>query len=110
MAYMNAIGANLRTACKSYPGVHSEYNAISPFLSIEFKVSNQPAKRREAIHQIAISSFVSLVERQRLPRPPQSKMPPYIEDENIRHYAYTICGTEVTVWRTTLQMEKKSRR
>jgi hypothetical protein len=61
-------------------------------------------KVREATHQIAISSYVNLVERQRLPRSPQS---PYIKDENIRHYAYTICGNEVTVWVTTLQLEKR---
>jgi hypothetical protein len=107
MAYMNAVGELLRASCKDFPGVHNEFNALAPFLSIEFKVSNQPVKVREAIHQIAISSFVNLVERQRLPRPPEF---PYIKDENIRHYAYTICGSEVTVWRTTLQMEEKYRR
>src|SRR5947209_3544855 len=64
-------------------------------------------KVREAIHQTAISSYVNLVERQRLPRSPES---PYIKDENIRHYAYTICGNEVTVWATTLQLEKSYRR
>lgn len=107
MAHMNAIGVLLRGNCRVFPGVHSEYNAIAPFLSIEFKVSNQPAKAREATYQIAVSSFVNLVERQRLPRPPES---PYIEDENIRHYAYTICGNEITVWSTTLQKEEKYRR
>jgi hypothetical protein len=107
MAHMNAIGMHLRRRSKGFPGVHNEYNAIAPFLSIEFKVSNQPAKVREATHQIAVSSFVNLVERQRLPRPPES---PYIEDENIRHYAYTICGNEITVWSTTLQKEEKNRR
>jgi hypothetical protein len=30
----------------------------------------------------------------------------YTQDENMRHYAYTICGTEVTVWVTTLVTEK----
>jgi hypothetical protein len=107
MAYMNAVGVSSRNYCIDFPGVHNQYNAIAPFLSVEFKVSNEPAKMKEAIHQIAISSFVNLVERQRLPRPPES---PYIKDENIRHYAYTICGNHVTVWRTTLQMEEKYRR
>jgi len=107
MAYMNAVGVSSRNYCVDFPGVHNQYNAIAPFLSIEFKVSNEPAKMREAIHQIAISSFVNLVERQRLPRPPES---PYIKDEKIRHYAYTICGNQVTVWRTTLQLEEKYRR
>jgi len=87
MAYMNAVGRRLRSSCKDFPGVHNEYNAIAPFLSIEFKVSNQPVEVREAIHQIAISSFINLVERQRLPCPES----PYIKDENIRHYAYTVC-------------------
>jgi hypothetical protein len=64
-------------------------------------------KVREAKHQIAISSYVNLVERQRLSRSPQS---PYIKDENIKHYAYTICGNEVTVWVTTLQLEKRQKR
>jgi hypothetical protein len=107
MAHINAIGVLLRSRCRAFPGVHGEYNAIAPFLSIEFKVNNQPAKVREATHQIAVSSFVNLVERQRLPRPPES---PYIEDKNIRHYAYTICGNVITVWCTTLQKEEKYRR
>jgi hypothetical protein len=107
MAHVNAIGGFVRDDCRTFPGVHSEYDAIAPFLSIEFKVNNQPAKVREATHQIAASSFVNLVERQRLPRPPES---PYIEDKNIRHYAYTICGNVITVWCTTLQKEERYRR
>jgi hypothetical protein len=86
-------------------GAYKEYNAIAPFLSIEFKVGDNPAKVREATHQIAISLFVSLVERQRLPR--HSSKPSYIKDENVTHYAYTICGNEVSVWKTTLRPEKK---
>jgi hypothetical protein len=107
MAHMNAIGVLLRRRCKTFPGVHGDYNAIAPFLSIEFKIDNQATKVREATYQIAISSFVNLVERQRLPRPSES---PYIEDKNIRHYAYTICGNEITIWSTTLQEEEKYRR
>lgn len=107
MAHVNAIGGFVRDDCRTFPGVHSQYDAIAPFLSIEFKVNNQPAKVREATHQIAASSFVNLVERQRLSRPPES---PYIEDKNIRHYAYTICGNVITVWCTTLQKEEKYRR
>ena len=105
MAHMNAIGVFFRGDCGSFPGVHSQYDAIAPFLSIEFKVNNQPAKTKEAAHQIAVSSFVNLVERQRLPR----KFP-YIKDKDIRHYAYTICGNEIRVWCTTLQKEEKNRR
>jgi hypothetical protein len=127
MAYKNAMGRRFRRYCDKYPGVHKGCSAIAPFLSIEFKkVSDDPAKVREsdtpgchnpctddpmkvreATHQIAISSYVNLVERQRLPRSPQS---PYIRDENIRHYAYTICGNEVMVWVTTLQLEKRHNR
>jgi hypothetical protein len=61
-------------------------------------------KVKEATHQIAISSYVNLVERQRLTRPAEF---PYVKDDNLRHYAYTICGTEVTVWVTTLRLEKR---
>lgn len=106
MAYKNAMGKALRRLCADYPGVHNKYNAIAPFLSVEFKVNDQTAMVREAVHQVAISSFVCLVERQRLPRPDS----PYIDDNNIRHYAYTICGSRVTVWITTLQMEEKHHR
>lgn len=119
MAHMNAIGVRLRRRSRNFPGVHSKYDAIAPFLSIEFKVNSQQAKVKEATHQIAVSSFVNLVERQRLLRPPKSpyveeedtrQCVPYIEDKDIRHYAYTICGSEVTVWRTTLKKEEKYRR
>src|SRR2546421_7470147 len=55
-AYLNAIRNCRRDRCDVYPGVHEEYNGIGPFLSVEFKVDNEPAKGREAMHQIAISS------------------------------------------------------
>jgi hypothetical protein len=101
MAYNNAISQRLRRECWNYPGVHNSYKAVAPFLSVEFKSS--PADKREAIHQVVISSFVSLVERQRLRRL-RSNPVPYTEDADLKHYAYTVCGTEVTVWVTTLEV------
>jgi hypothetical protein len=103
MAYKNAISRRLRRDCKAHPGVHDSFNAVAPFVSAEFKPDASPANQREAKHQIAISSYISLVERQRLPR---SDPTSYTEDENMRHYAYAICGTAVTVWVTRLQTEK----
>jgi hypothetical protein len=105
MAYKNAVSNRLRDRCRDYPGVHDSYNAVAPFLSAEFKPDASPANRREATHQIAISSYISLVERQRLRRLHSDSMS-YTQDKNMRHYAYTICGTEVTVWVTKLQTEK----
>ena len=105
MAYKNAVSFRLRDECRTYPGVHSSYNAVAPFVSVEFKSDASPANQREATHQIAISSYISLVERQRLRRLPSDPMS-YTQDKNMRHYAYTICGTQVTVWVTRLQIEK----
>lgn len=68
MAYRNALLQPLRDESSTYPGVNKMYDAIAPFLSIEFKATDSPADSREAIHQVAISSFVHLVERQRLCR------------------------------------------
>ena len=104
MAYNNAVSCRLRGNCRDYPGVHNSYNAVAPFLSVEFKSDASPANQREATHQIAISSYISLVERQRLRRLHSDPMS-YTQDKNMRHYAYTICGTEVTVWVTRLQTE-----
>src|ERR1700733_3253119 len=47
MAHANAIGMHVRNECENFPGVHSEYGAIAPFLSIEFKASNESAKAEE---------------------------------------------------------------
>src|SRR5205814_1978992 len=66
-----------------------------------------PASVKEATHQIAISSYVSIVERLRL----HHRLTHSTEyGEDIRHYAYTICGTYVTVWVTTLETETVRRR
>jgi hypothetical protein len=105
MAYKNAVSSRLRGRCRAYPGVHNSYNAVAPFLSAEFKPDASPANQGEATHQIAISSYISLVERQRLRRLHSDSMS-YTQDKNMRHYAYTICGTKVTVWVTKLQTEK----
>ena len=105
MAYKNAVTLRLRRDCKAYPGVHNSYNAIAPFVSAEFKPDASPANQREATHQIAISSYISLVERQRLRRLSSDSMS-YTQDEDMRHYAYAICGTELRVWVTRLQREK----
>jgi hypothetical protein len=48
MAYKTAISKRFRKTCNDYPGVHKECSAIAPFLSIEFKVSNDSAKVRES--------------------------------------------------------------
>jgi hypothetical protein len=104
MAYDNAVSRRLRSECNECPGVHHSYNAIAPFVSAEFKPDASPANRREAIHQIAISSYVNLVERQRLRRLPSNPIS-YTQDEDMRHYAYAICGTKVSVWVTRLQRE-----
>jgi hypothetical protein len=48
MAYNTAISKRLRKYCNEYPGVHKGCDAIAPFLSIEFKVSNDSAKVRES--------------------------------------------------------------
>src|SRR5437762_1716721 len=89
------------------------------FIPNDIPKRDEPAMAREAMHQIAISSYVNLVERQRLPRlsgfsdktkllmaknlSEENEFIPYIDDRNLRHYAYTICGNVVTVWVTTLQ-------
>jgi hypothetical protein len=57
--------------------------------------------KREAKHQVAISSYVCLVERQRIPRIGETA--DYRDDDRLRHYAYTICGTELDIWVTTPQ-------
>jgi hypothetical protein len=105
MAYNNAVSRRLRRDCRAFPGVHNSYNAIAPFVSAEFKSDASPANRREAIHQIAISSYISLVERQHLRRLPSNPMS-YTQDENMRHYAYVICRAEVTIWVTSLHRER----
>jgi hypothetical protein len=46
MAYKNAIRQRFRGQSNKYPGVHKGYSAIAPFLSIEFKVSDDSAKVR----------------------------------------------------------------
>ena len=84
--------------------LHVQYNAIAPFLLVEYKPTDSLADARESIHQIAISSYVHLVERQRLYR--RKPSPKYTEDPDIRHYAYTICGTAITIWVTSLRKEK----
>jgi hypothetical protein len=104
MAYKNAVSCRLRDECGDYPGVQDSYNAIAPFVSAEFKSDASPASQREATHQIAISSYISLVERQRLRRLRPDPIS-YTQDKNMRHYAYTICGTKVMLWVTRLQIE-----
>jgi hypothetical protein len=104
MAYNNAVSCGLRDHSGDFPGVHNSYDAVAPFFSAEFKPDDSPTNQREATHQIAISSYINLVERQRLRRLYSGSIP-YTQDKNIRHYAYTICGTKVTVWVTRLQIE-----
>jgi hypothetical protein len=104
MAYNNAVSYRLRDYSRDFPGVYNSYKAIAPFFSAEFKIDASPTNQREATHQIAISSYVSLVERQRLRRLYSDSMP-YTQDENMKHYAYTICGTTATVWVTRLHTE-----
>ena len=108
MTYKNALLRPLRDECATYPGVYFMYNdnAIAPFLSVEYKPTDSLADAREAIHQIAISSYVHLVERQRLYR--RKPSPKYTEDPDIRHYAYTICGTAITIWVTSLRKERRT--
>jgi hypothetical protein len=68
MAYNNAVSCDLREFSRDFPGVYSSYDAVAPFFSAEFKPDDSPANKREATHQIAISSYINLVERQRLRR------------------------------------------
>src|SRR2546423_13559343 len=68
MSYNNAVSCRLRGHCRYCPSVQISYNAVPPFFSAEFKSDASPANLREATHQIAISSYISLVDRQRLRR------------------------------------------
>jgi hypothetical protein len=104
MVHTNAVQLNFREVLGTYPGVHADHKGCAPFLSVEFKSSADKAKKREAKHQVAISSYVCLVERQRIPR---INGPDYLDDSDLRHYAYTICGTKATIWVTTLRQDRK---
>jgi hypothetical protein len=50
MAYRNGLSQPLRDESSTYPGVNEMYDAIAPFLSVEFKATASPADSREAIH------------------------------------------------------------
>src|SRR5947209_7755405 len=70
-----------------------EATMLWPLSSVEFKDNNEPAKVREATHQIAVSSYVNLVERLRLRYNAKGSIHGAEDDKDIRHFAYTVCGT-----------------
>ncbi|KAI9855572.1 MAG: hypothetical protein M1813_009711 [Trichoglossum hirsutum] len=106
MAYVNAISRTVRRELSAdKPGIHHTFSSCAPFLSCEFKPEFTEPIQRQAEHQIAIASYVCLVDRQRIPR-----LASYHSDSDIRHYAYTICGSVVSIWQTCIKLEKRGRR
>jgi hypothetical protein len=106
MAYTNAISRTVRRELSAdKPGIHHTFSSCAPFLSCEFKPEASNFVQRLAEHQIAIASYVCLVDQQRIPR-----HTPYHGDPTIRHFAYTICGSMVSIWETRVELEKQTRR
>jgi hypothetical protein len=101
MAWSTVIKFSLRAAMLHLPGVCMKGLGCAPFLSIEHKPDSDDALTQEAFHQAASSSYRCLVERQRLTRDPD-RHGPYVDDDNMRHYAYLICGLRLTIYVTTV--------
>jgi hypothetical protein len=100
MAWCTVIGFRLRRAISRLPGVCMKGLGCAPFLSIEHKATADAALVRTAWHKASCSLYGWLVERQRLVRHPEHKN--YLDDPDIRHYAYLVCGLDVYIYETTI--------
>ena len=88
------------TDTEKFPGFFSSFMLGAPFLTVEFKRSNDDTIHKAALYQWAVGAYINLIERMRINR---TEGLPYIQDENIRHYGYLICGLRVEIWVMTVE-------